>query len=273
MSHPETCNGLHAKDFTTGKALRVHLLGSFQVTRNGLPLMFGRKLPKKPLALLKRVAASGDLGADVASLADKLWPELDGDAARGAFDITLYRLRKLLDVPDLLLLTGGRLWIDPEKCRIDVHEFAALVASVDRALPQSSQCDVDLFVGMAGQLMQTYTGHFLENDSHDSWAIAFRDQLREKFRRTVLHLATVFERHGKWDLAAALYLRALELDNLAEPFYRGLMLCYRELGETAEALRIFRRCRELLSIVLCTSPSTETRAVHASLIRAATAEH
>jgi len=260
--HPE----VFAADRATSQVrLEIHLLGSFRIFRDGRLLTFGRKLPRMPLALLKRLAASRDLGADVASLADKLWPELDGDAARGAFDIALYRLRKLLDVPSLLMLAGGRLWIDPGKCRIDVRDFATVVASVDEMPSVSPRRDIDQIQRLAGQLMQTYTGHFLENDSHESWVIAYRDQLREKFGRTVLNLACGFEQHRRWDLAAALYLRALELDNLAEPFYRRLMLCYRELGETAEALRIFRRCCELLSIVLCTGPSNETRAVHASL--------
>ena len=65
--------------------------------------------------------------------------------------------------------------------------------------------------------------------------------------------------------AAALYSRALELDNLAESLYRRLMTCYRELGEVAEALQVYRRCRDMLSIVLSASPSIETEAVRTTL--------
>jgi DNA-binding SARP family transcriptional activator len=78
-------------------------------------------------------------------------------------------------------------------------------------------------------------------------------------------IATCHEQDRRWDLAADLYARLLELDNLAEPVYRRLMLCHRELGETAEALRVFRRCRHLLSVVLGTGPSAQTRAVYATL--------
>lgn len=245
--------------------LRIHVLGRFQILRDGRLLAFGRKRPRRPLDLLKRLAASGDLGAGASSLADKIWPDLDGDAARGAFDITLHRLRELLGVPDVLVLFGGRLWLDPGKCWIDISEFAAIVKKVEKMAFAESKFDIDQAQVLASELLHAYTGHFLENENQEAWVMACRDQLQEKFGRTVLGLAIFFEHHNRWDLAAVLYSRALELDNLAEPLYRRLMLCYRELGETAEALRVFRRCRELLSVVLSTSPSSETRAVHATL--------
>ena len=62
-----------------------------------------------------------------------------------------------------------------------------------------------------------------------------------------------------------LYRRALEVDNLQEESYRRLMLCLHELGESAEAKKVYRRCTELLSIVLGTRPSPETVSVFRSL--------
>jgi DNA-binding SARP family transcriptional activator len=43
------------------------------------------------------------------------------------------------------------------------------------------------------------------------------------------------------------------------------MVVYRELGETAEALQVYRRCRDMLSIVLSVGPSAETEAIRATL--------
>ena len=63
--------------------------------------------------------------------------------------------------------------------------------------------------------------------------------------------------------ARALYERTLEVDNLAEAIYRRLMVCQREAGDPAGALTTYRRCRELLSIVLGRPPSPETEAVRA----------
>ena len=66
-------------------------------------------------------------------------------------------------------------------------------------------------------------------------------------------------------MAATLFSRALELDNVAEALYRRLMTCYLELGEPTEALNSYRRCRDMLSIVLGVKPAPETEAVRAML--------
>ena len=43
------------------------------------------------------------------------------------------------------------------------------------------------------------------------------------------------------------------------------MVCLREAGDPAAALTTYRRCRELLSIVLNRPPSAETEAIRATL--------
>ena len=59
-----------------------------------------------------------------------------------------------------------------------------------------------------------------------------------------------------------LYERALELDNLAEEIHRELMRCYLARRESADAVRVFRRCRELLSVVLGVTPSAATETLY-----------
>ena len=43
------------------------------------------------------------------------------------------------------------------------------------------------------------------------------------------------------------------------------MIAFRELGEPAEALKVYRRCKDMLSIVLGVAPGPETEAIRASL--------
>ena len=73
-----------------------------------------------------------------------------------------------------------------------------------------------------------------------------------------MRLGERLERDGDWPTAIDLYRRGLETDNLAESFYRGLMRSLAATGDQAEAINAFRRCRELLSIVLGVKPSAET---------------
>lgn len=244
--------------------VRIHFLGQFEIFRGGRRLALGRKKPKRPLDLLKVLIANGGVGADTARLSESLWPNSDGDAARNCFDITLHRLRQLLSIPGLLPLSEGRLSFDTTNCWIDVWAFENVVQRIEALTLPSAQCGMQGHNPLLADLLRLYAGHFLEHENQEIWAAAFRDKLKAKFGRSVTNLAACLERQRKWDEAAALYSRALELDNLAEPFYRRLMICHRELGETAEALRVYRRCRDLLSVVFSLSPSAETEAVRAT---------
>ena len=244
--------------------IRIYFLGQFLILQDGRPLAFGRKAPRKPLALLKMLIASGGVRADASVLSEGLWPEAEGDAAKKSFDINLHRLRKVLGIHDLITLSEGKLSFDSRKCWIDVWEFEDVVKRIEGAASRSPNTSSAEYPSLVSELLRVYAGHFLEHETQEAWAIVFRDRLRAKFGRAVMSLAACLEQQRKWDQAAALYSRALELDNLAEPLYRRLMICYRELDETAEALKVYRRCREILSVVFSIKPSAETEATRAT---------
>ena len=161
-------------------------------------------------------------------------------------------------------MSDGKLSFDSRKCWIDVWEFEDVVERIEAAISHGPEPGHAEYPSLARELLRAYAGHFLEHETQEAWAVSFRDRLRAKFGRAVMSLAACLEQRRKWDQAAALYSRALELDNLAEPLYRRLMICYRELDEMAEALKVYRRCRELLSIVFSINPSAETEAIRAT---------
>jgi two-component SAPR family response regulator len=229
---------------------------------NGEPLAFSRKTQKKPLDLLRLLLAFGGVRVETATLLELLWPDAEGDAAKVSFDSNLYRLRKLIGIDDILPLAEGKLSIDSTRCDADIWNFEQVVATIEtEAQSAPAQRSGDL----AKELMRLYAGHFLDQESQETWAITARDKLRAKFARAVSLLGASLEQHNQLEHAASLYSRALELDNLAEAFYRKLMICYRELGEPAEALNTYRRCRDMLSIVLNVKPSAETESIRATL--------
>ena len=73
------------------------------------------------------------------------------------------------------------------------------------------------------------------------------------------------ESSGRADDAERWYRKALELELTAEPIYRRLMRSLAGRGHSAEAIEVYRRCREMLSIVLATKPAPETEAVYLRL--------
>jgi DNA-binding SARP family transcriptional activator len=242
--------------------LRIHALGRFEVLRDGAPLAFRGKAQKKPLELLKALVALGGEGVETGRLAAILWPDASGDAAKVSFDSTLYRLRKLLDQDAALALVEGKLSLDRRQCFVDVWAFDRVAREAD----SGGGADA---VALAQRLTAAYPDHFLSGDEDQPWLMGMRDRLRSKFVRAVVALGRALEADARWPEAIALYARALELDNLAEDLYRSLMVCYRELGRPSEALQTYRRCRELLSVVLGLAPSPETEAVRESLDAAA----
>jgi DNA-binding SARP family transcriptional activator len=244
--------------------LKVHALGQFSLLREGEPIVFSRKVQKRPLDLLKALIARGGIRVDTAGLISALWPDAEGDAAKLSFDSNLHRLRKLVDLDDLITLAEGRLSLDASRCWVDVWAFEETIDRIDQVAHDSPGSGADL-VDLVAELLRLYRGHFLENETQDAWAAAARDRLKAKFVRAVTTAGLQLEQQRRWDDCAALYGRALELDNLAEGLHRRLMITYRELGEPAEALKVYRRCRDMLSIVLGVAPGPETEAIRASL--------
>ena len=58
------------------------------------------------------------------------------------------------------------------------------------------------------------------------------------------------------------------MDELIEDFYQRLMVCCLATNSIGEGLAIYRRCREVLSIVLGLQPAPETEALHHALMGA-----
>jgi DNA-binding SARP family transcriptional activator len=237
--------------------IRIRALGRFSVVKDGAEVSFGRKTQKRPLDLLQALIALGGVDVAVSSLTEALWPDAEGDAAYHAFENTLYRLRQVLGSAGALVLAGGKLSLDSQHCWVDVWAF-------QRLLTQAREEGTDPERNLQG-LVELYRGHFLEHETDKPWALGSRESLREKFLLYIHTVAKSHEAGQRWQQAAAIYQRGIELDNLAEGLYRGLMICHREMGDHAEALRVYRRCRELVSIVLGVQPTAETQAVYQGL--------
>jgi len=242
-------------------ALRIHALGRFEIDRNGAPLRFTGKAQQRPLDLLKLVVAHGGADVDSQQLTAALWPDADGAAAKASFDTTLFRLRKLLDVDNALVLSAGKLSLSSELCWTDVNALQAIVDGVDADLARDGRA----LAALARRLIDAYPGPLLGNEEAP-WAAQPRDALRARFVRALMRIGERLEAARDWPTAIDVYRRGLEADNLAEPLYRGLMRSLAASGDRAEALNAFRRCRELLSVVLGLKPSAETERLHREIV-------
>jgi two-component SAPR family response regulator len=204
-------------------------------------------VPKKPITLLKAIVAMGGKGVQEQRLIDALWPDEDGDAAREAFAVSLHRLRKLLVHPDIVQLSDGLLTLDAGRCWIDARAFEHRVAK--------APCTDD---ASGESVWALYRGHFLAEDADQPWAVPQRERLRSLFLHYVAKAGGECESAGRLEQAAALYKKGIESDDLAEEFYQGLMRCHIRSERRAEAMAVYRRLRQTLSVTLGISPSPQS---------------
>jgi DNA-binding SARP family transcriptional activator len=230
--------------------LSIRTFGAFELRRHGEPVVSKGKAQKKPLELMKALIAHGARRVDAALLTGFLWPEAEGDDAKTSFDSTLYRLRKLVDVDGAIVLSEGKLSLDPASVWVDALALDALL-------------DDDTVA--ATRALALARGDFLADEPASAWVVRARDRLKSRLLRAVIAEAETCEASGDYAGARTLYEAVLERDNLAEAVYRRLMVCQRELGDAAGAMLTYRRCRELLSIVLGRTPAAETEAIRRSL--------
>ena len=242
--------------------LRVHTLGGFRLEHDGIPLAVEGKSQKKPLELLKALVALGGQGVPKARLQELLWPDGDPAAAGATLDMTISRLRKLLGVADAIRVEDGKIMLDPRKVWVDAFVFDRDVDAAQSALKSGDAAAVRA----AGErLLARYRGPFLGAEEPYRWSLATRDRLHHRFLRSLAAIARFHAGRGAHAEAIACYGRALEEDSLAEELYRDLMRCQLERGEPAEAARVYRRCREMLSIQLGIPPSAETESLFRSI--------
>lgn len=233
--------------------IRLYTLGRFEILLDDAPLRSSGKAQHKPLELLKCLCAFGGQAVAQDRVTDALWPDAEGDAADQALRTTLHRLRKLLGHDQVLRLEDRHLHLDPRLLWADCLAFdraAHHPRTVDRA-------SLELALGR-------YRGPFLNGESA-FWAIAFRDRLRAHYMGMSERLGALLEADGDWPAAVDRYLRALEIEPMAEGFYRRLMHCYAQLGRRAEALAVYQRCRQTLLGRLGVSPTPATQSLYREL--------
>jgi DNA-binding SARP family transcriptional activator len=249
--------------------LRIFTLGRFNLLYQDQPLDYGRKVPHRPLVFLKALIAAGGRDISSSTIASALWPEADGDNAQCSFDTTLYRLRKMLGDDRILILRDGKVSLDSRYCWVDVWSFERLLSAMQRIRGRDATgkdaCKLDQLMQ---RILSLYQGHFLAREEASAWSVSIRERLRSKFIYSLLDTGRYWEVHGFWDNAIQCYQKGLEVDDLIEVFYQRLMLCTLQTRRISEGMAAYRRCRQILSIVLGLQPEPETEAIYQSLKKA-----
>jgi DNA-binding SARP family transcriptional activator len=243
--------------------LKIFTLGRFAILRDGKLIRFTRKVQQKPLAMLKALIALGGKEVEEEQISDILWPEADGDMAHQSWATTLHRLRQLLGEEKVLQRQEGRLTLDNTYCWVDAWAFERILEQAEVRWKEGQK---DGAIKLTEKAIELYRGPFLDQKIEEPWAMSPSERLRSKFFRGVKRIGLFCQEGAEWDKARDCYQRGLEVDNLAEEFYQGLMTCYQRLGRRSEALSVYNRCKKVLSTALGVTPSPQTESIHRKIL-------
>lgn len=233
--------------------LKIYTLGGFRIEKDDAPMCFSGKVQRRPLDLLKIVIALGGREVDTQRIIDELWPEAEGDAAADALATALRRLRLLLGNPAALVLQDNKLTIDPRRVWVDAW-------TLEHLFDRGNDAPADF-----ARILVLYQGAFLEKDADVTWAWPLRERLRNRFLRELAKQCHVLMQARQYKEAIHLTEKGLDVDSLAEELYGNLIRCHQALGQRAEALGAYERCRKILSSTLGVAPSPETEALYQGL--------
>jgi len=222
------------------QGLELRLLGLPEVTVDGVAC----RLPtRKALALVAVLALEGR-GAR-STLAGWLWSEHGPEGARKNLRQELHRLSETR-LGEYLIV--GR----EEIClhgvfETDVARFRAQVAR-----------------GALGAALETFRGPLLEGfelrgaSGFEDWLGVARDALDQERIGVLERQAAVLEAQGDLRAAVRLHRDLLEADPLQERYHRETIRLHTALGERAEALAQFERCKAMLREEFGLEPLAET---------------
>jgi DNA-binding SARP family transcriptional activator len=214
---------------------------------------------RKARAILAYLCLASGPRVPRSRLSSLLWDRVPAEQAKKSFRQSLRELiggmgtlaREVISVNrETILLNTSLCWIDA----------VALLAS-PAAASNTLRCDLALLCG--GELLEELEG---ASPSFDQWLLAertrFTEQLTALFESELAQLAQVGHDPGK---QASVARRLIAFDPTHEGASRALMRALNEMGERAQAVREYERCREALRMRLDVEPSRETKALYQAI--------
>lgn len=243
--------------------VHVRTLGGFQLNVQGKRYRPPRKAQDKPLELLKLLVTCQALGRGSAEkmwIAERLWPDAEAENARKSLEMTVGRLRRLLGREDTVLTNEGRLELAPTVVWTDIGALLQALSSVraqhDEHAAGKPTADIDVAANIR-VVLEHYRGPYLADEEDAPWLLAGKEAIAAAVRRALLTCDKILDGNAD-ELLIASMERAFAVDPTSEDIARSLMRAHLREGHHSETLRVYRRLREMLSLLLGLAPSTQT---------------
>jgi WD40 repeat protein/DNA-binding SARP family transcriptional activator len=227
--------------------LEIRMLGKFVVEVDGRPVELPLRAAQSLLAYLALTAGTPHRREQLAGL---LWPDADEASAKGNLRHTLWRLRKALGLPDVILADDLTLMFDPAAAYwLDAQQ-------VGQKLPGEASAEALLAA------VSAYGGELLPG-FYEDWVVLERERVQAAFEQKMEMLLEQLLAAQRWGEVLEWGERWIALGHTPEAAYRALITAHGSRGDTAAAATAYRRCLEALQTDLGVAPSAQTRAAYA----------
>ncbi len=248
--------------------LKIYLLGSFQLIRDGTPVPESAWHTKQARQLLKILLTQRGKIVSRDYLIDALWPEANPGKAATTLRTAVNALRNTLEpnrppyTPSSFIVAHapGYKFQLTNQVWVNVIEFENLL---DRAEDAGNP---NIRQNLLTQAIALYRDDYLPDDLYADWSFFERERLRERYLNALADLARCQANRGEYERAIASLRRILSRDPGREPVYRGLMRYHLQLGNTVAALKTFEQLRTYLATELGADPSPQTQALHQAIL-------
>ncbi len=220
---------------------KIYLVGTMRAVAPGGEDILPRS--RKTRALLACLCLAQGERVSRSRLAGLLW-DRSGDAqARMSLRHALSELNTIVNgaVPGLIEIDRDLVCLDARACWIDAF-----------AVPDHSERLLEDFDGISS--------------AFDHWLTIERVQFEDRLRATLeKELNRLIEENAAPELRAAAARRLINFEPTHEGAVRSLITAFVEMGDRAQAVREYERCRTALQSMLDLTPSKETVALYEAL--------
>ncbi|MDX1615021.1 MAG: BTAD domain-containing putative transcriptional regulator, partial [Candidatus Promineifilaceae bacterium] len=263
--------GLEQLEYHPGYQLRVKTFGRFAVWRGDQPLERRDWSRQKARQLFQFLLNQRERLTEREQIIGQLWPELSPDDGQRDFKIALSAILRALEpgrtrnAPSAYVTRDGTLYgLRPEAdLWIDAAEFDRLVDQGDAAFHHDAEAALDPY----RQAVDLYEGEFLAEHPYAEWCSEERERLHARFLSTADRLARTLAAKSLWEETVAVCQLILAHDDCWEEAYRLLMRAQAAMGNRAQALQIYARCRQRLEAALNVEPAAATNRLYEQIRR------
>ena len=174
--------------------------------------------------------------------------------------MTIARLRRLLGDDETIVANEGRLQLSPDLVWTDIQLLRHALLQAQRRRDEKVAGNKLVMAEAAATVtavLQLYEGPYLQDEEGPPWLLAGREAIATAVRQALLTTDLILDGSVDEVLIPALE-KALAADPASEDLARALMRALLRCGRHSEAVQVYRRLRQMLSLLLGIAPSAET---------------